>query len=158
MEQPSYSPTEKVPEFTTELEGLLDEWAGPPASAGTRFANLLIDRIAVYLLVFLVVVIWASLGLLGSVDKSDTFQFTLALMFLVMDVLYYTVFEGTTGRTLGKLCTGTRVIKTNGQRITMRDALLRSLSRLVPFEAFTGFGTPWHDSWTETTVVSTKRN
>jgi hypothetical protein len=37
--------------------------------------------------------------------------------------------------------------------LTFKDALLRSLCRLIPFEVFSGFGVPWHDSLTNTMVV-----
>ena len=158
MEQPSYSSTEKVPEFTTELESLLDETAGPAASAGIRFANFIIDRIAIGVAGAFIRGIMGALFITGRADRDLTFQFGFILGYLALDILYYTILEGTSGRTLGKLCTSTHVIKTNGQPITMRDAFLRSLSRLVPFEVFTGFGTPWHDSWTDTTVVSIRRN
>jgi uncharacterized RDD family membrane protein YckC len=99
-------------------------------------------------------------NLLGITNRThpDGFRFGIYLGYLVIDILYYTILEGTTGRTLGKLCTSTHVIKTNGRPITLRDALLRTLSRIVPFEVFTGFGTPWHDSWTNTTVVKVRPN
>jgi uncharacterized RDD family membrane protein YckC len=57
------------------------------------------------------------------------------------------------GQTLGKLFTGTRAIRTDGEELTFKDALLRSLCRLIPFEVFSGFGVPWHDSLTITMVV-----
>jgi len=60
------------------------------------------------------------------------------------------------GRTLGKVISGTRAIRNDGGELTLKDALLRSLSRLVPFEVFSGFGTPWHDSWTNTQVIKAR--
>ena len=72
-------------------------------------------------------------------------------------LLYYTICEQAfKGVTLGKLITGTRAIRRDGKDLTFRDALLRSLSRLVPFEALSGFGTPWHDDWTNTQVIKTR--
>jgi uncharacterized RDD family membrane protein YckC len=70
--------------------------------------------------------------------------------------LYYTICEKAfNGQTLGKLLTGTRAIRDDGQSLTFRDAALRSLSRAVPFEAFSALGgRPWHDSWTNTRVVN----
>ncbi|MBS1653790.1 MAG: RDD family protein [Bacteroidetes bacterium] len=72
-------------------------------------------------------------------------------------IVYYTFCEKVfKGHTLGKLITGTRAIREDGEELTFKDAILRTLSRLVPFEPFTGFGTPWHDSWTKTRVVKTR--
>ena len=57
------------------------------------------------------------------------------------------------GKTLGKLITRTRAVRNDGAVLTFKDALLRSLVRLVPFEVFSGFGTyTWHDQWTNTMV------
>jgi uncharacterized RDD family membrane protein YckC len=73
-------------------------------------------------------------------------------------LLYYTFCEKVfKGYTLGKLITGTRAIRDDGNELTFKDAILRSLSRLVPFEALSAFGySPWHDSWTKTTVIKSR--
>ncbi len=48
----------------------------------------------------------------------------------------YTLLEGAAkGKTLGKLITGTRALKIDGSNLTWKDAFLRSLCRIVPFEA-----------------------
>lgn len=73
-------------------------------------------------------------------------------------LIYYTICEKAfRGYTLGKLITGTRAIRDDGGELTFKDAFLRSLSRLVPFEAFSGFSyKPWHDAWTKTTVIKSR--
>ena len=73
-------------------------------------------------------------------------------------LIYYTFCElAFKGYTLGKLITGTKAIRNDGQPLMFKDTLLRSLSRMVPFEVFSGFGDkPWHDSWTNTTVVKAR--
>src|SRR5436190_22374580 len=70
-------------------------------------------------------------------------------------IIYHTICEKLfRGYTLGKLITGTRAIRQDGRELTFKDAILRSLSRLVPFEQFSGFNTlTWHDSWTDTMVI-----
>jgi uncharacterized RDD family membrane protein YckC len=72
--------------------------------------------------------------------------------------LYYTICEKAfRGYTLGKLFTGTRAIRDDGNELTFRDALLRSLCRIVPFEVFSGFAyKPWHDAWTNTQVIQAR--
>jgi uncharacterized RDD family membrane protein YckC len=73
-------------------------------------------------------------------------------------IIYYTFCEKLfKGYTLGKLITGTRAIRQDGKELTFKDALLRSLSRCVPFEVFSGFNTlTWHDSWTDTMVIKSR--
>lgn len=73
-------------------------------------------------------------------------------------IIYYTICEKLfKGYTLGKLITGTRAIRQDGKELTFKNALLRSLSRLVPFEVFSGFSTlTWHDSWTDTMVIKVR--
>ena len=61
------------------------------------------------------------------------------------------------GYTLGKLLTGTKAIRVDGLQMTFKDVVIRSLSRIVPFEVFSGLGDkPWHDSWSRTMVVKTR--
>jgi uncharacterized RDD family membrane protein YckC len=65
----------------------------------------------------------------------------------------------TKGRSLGKWITGTVAVRLDGNTINWKDAFLRSLSRIVPFEPFSALGyAPWHDKWTETTVVKKANN
>lgn len=71
-------------------------------------------------------------------------------------LFYYTFCEKVfKGYTLGKLVSGTRAIRQDGAELTFKDAFLRSLSRLVPFEQFSiWFGNGlWHDAWTKTRVI-----
>ena len=75
-----------------------------------------------------------------------------------MTVVYYTVLEVISGRTLGKLLTGTKVVATNGSPASVGQILGRSLCRFIPFEAFSFFGgagrpVGWHDSISKTRVV-----
>jgi uncharacterized RDD family membrane protein YckC len=115
-----------------------------PASTGQRFANYIIDVIA-FVILYVV--------LLFAFDSFSNELFYPFMQYPIL-ILYYTIFEGITqGRTLGKYITRTKVYKTDGGNITFKDAFLRSLSRLVPFEPFSAFnGYPWHDKWTNTIV------
>ena len=79
------------------------------------------------------------------------------LIWIVNTLLYYTICEkGFKGYTLGKLITGTRAVRDDSNELTFKDAFLRSLCRLVPFEWLSGFGYPWHDSWTKTMVIRSR--
>jgi uncharacterized RDD family membrane protein YckC len=134
------------------------------ATQGQRFLNFIIDNILMRL-----TLTYASGYVVGRVlqviapeflyklidDNSRVGLYTLSYMIIIVNYLvYYTLCEKLfRGQTLGKLITGTRSLRTDGEELTFRDALLRSLCRLVPFEVFSGFGVPWHDSWTNTMVV-----
>ena len=73
-------------------------------------------------------------------------------------IIYYTFCEKVfKGYTLGKLITGTKAIREDGLELNFKDAILRSLARLVPFEPFSAFSyRPWHDRWTKTMVVKAR--
>jgi uncharacterized RDD family membrane protein YckC len=73
-------------------------------------------------------------------------------------IIYYTICEKAfKGYTLGKLITGSRSIRDDMGELTFKNAILRSLCRLVPFEALSGFSEkPWHDSWTKTQVIKSR--
>jgi len=74
--------------------------------------------------------------------------------------LVYLLLEGAAGgRTIGKMITGSKTIKNDGGNLYWNDALLRSLSRIVPFEAISAFGAnPWHDTRTQTKVEKNKKH
>ncbi len=77
---------------------------------------------------------------------------------IVLSVVYYTLLEGFTGRTIGKFLTGTRVYVThNGARPSWKTILLRSLCRHIPFEPLSLIArrpTGWHDSLVNTVVAN----
>jgi uncharacterized RDD family membrane protein YckC len=134
------------------------------ATQGQRFLNFIIDNILMRL-----TLTYASGYVVGRVlqviapdfllrlvyDDSKVGLYALSYIILILNYLvYYTLCEKLfKGQTLGKLITGTNALRTDGQELTFRDTLLRSLCRLVPLEVFSGFGVPWHDSWTNTMVV-----
>ena len=126
------------------------------ASMGQRFLNFVIDYILLIIGPGVILgVVLASMGRADIVgDDSSQTDIAMYFFFAIVYVAYYTLCEFLfKGRTLGKLITGTKAVRSDNQPLTFQDALLRSLSRLVPFEVLSGFGTPWHDSWTNTTVV-----
>jgi uncharacterized RDD family membrane protein YckC len=147
------SPTENL---LTEIE---QELSLEPASYRLRFGNFIIDTLVFYALLFLS---GMALGIImvavnGSYDISEnkSTQLLYYLINILVYFAYYSLMEGLTGgRTIGKFITGTRVIKTNGEKIGMKQAMIRSLSRLVPFEAIScAIGAFWHDRWSGTMVV-----
>lgn len=74
-------------------------------------------------------------------------------------VFYYFVMELVFGRTVGKIVTGTKVVRADGSRPSAGQIIGRTLSRIIPFEAFSFFSSPcvgWHDSLSGTRVVKTR--
>jgi uncharacterized RDD family membrane protein YckC len=71
--------------------------------------------------------------------------------------IYYSICERCfRGYTIGKLFTGTRAIRNDGSELTTLNAIHRSFARFLPFEFLSGFAEkPWHDGWTNTTVIKT---
>ncbi len=93
--------------------------------------------------------------------KQNTFSYKLferLTALLIYVILYFfseIIFKS---RTIGKFITGTKAVNETGSKISARTALLRSLSRAVPFEAFSAFGShPWHDKWTKTFVIDVRK-
>jgi uncharacterized RDD family membrane protein YckC len=132
-----------------------NEWI--QASLGQRFGNYLLDIVGFVAFLFVIGFMMGLLGMWEAIEFIDQNENTFYeyMINAVMYVTYMTLVEGLTkGRSLGKLITGTRVVTEDGESIGFSKALVRSLSRIVPFEVFSAFGDrPWHDSWTNTYVV-----
>ncbi len=140
------------------------------ATQGQRFLNWLIDNLLMrYGLAYLT---GMGVGFIIGITAPDFFQnithrdtgifstlFFIGLLIAYLNyIIYYTLCEKLfRGYTLSKIITGTRAIRQDGTELTFRNALLRSLSRCVPFEVFSGFSTlTWHDSWTDTMVIKAR--
>ncbi|MEP7166430.1 MAG: RDD family protein [Candidatus Woesebacteria bacterium] len=83
------------------------------------------------------------------------------ILFLYIPVFffYFTISEILFGKTLGKVVTKTRVVDLKGKKPTIRQLIIRSLVRCIPFEQFSFVFLPvgLHDSISNTRVVSTKK-
>jgi uncharacterized RDD family membrane protein YckC len=137
------------------------------ASSGQRFLNFLIDSVVIrYTLYYgFAYLFWIALA---AIDMEYTTwlvqnlnQFALLGLGYFVGCLsyltYYTFCEKVfRGYSLGKILTGTRTIRQDGQELKFKDAFFRSLCRLVPFEPLSGFGYPWHDRWTKTMVIKSR--
>ena len=135
--------------------------AVPSAEGGKRFLNLLIDRMADLGVEFCLGMLLALMDRWGvtthAVDMLGNLG-TVGFIFFGcgVSVTYYTLCEGLCGRTLGKWITGTKAVMASGTPLTWNAALVRSLVRLVPFEALSFLGSTasgWHDRWTDTRVI-----
>ena len=120
-----------------------------------RFGDLVIDTLAFIVVMALVLIVGEFL--------SPTFAETVAgdnLLVIVLMTVFYILFEFFLERTPGKLLTGTRVVTETGGAPGLQQCVVRSVVRLVPFEPLSFFGAPplgWHDRWSRTRVIRTRR-
>ena len=152
---------------TTEQHLFADpEYHLVQASGGKRFANYIIDLLVFYALLFGTGVIIGLLNpvALDSISEDDSLGASLLdrLVGIILYGLYMFVVEALfKGKSLGKLITGTRAVNEDGSNISAKTALLRGLSRAVPFNAFSALGTPaypWHDKWTNSYVIDERES
>ena len=130
------------------------------ASKGQRLLNFVIDLFIIYVIE---ISIGTTIILIGDLTKSDTatnwvsslsvvesFFFGLVILFF-----YYLITEMYFSRTFGKYFTKTMVVKHEGSRPNMKSIIVRTLSRLIPFEPFSFLTSKrgWHDILSVTYVV-----
>ena len=130
------------------------------ASKGQRLLNFVIDLFIIYVIE---ISIGTTIILIGDLTKSDTasnwvsslsvvesFFFGLVILFF-----YYLITEMYFSRTFGKYFTKTMVVKHEGSRPNMKSIIVRTLSRLIPFEPFSFLTAErgWHDTLSVTYVV-----
>ena len=126
------------------------------ATTGQRFVNFLMDLLVYF--VFSIIVLFV-LAIFFS--ENGSFAIIGWRMVLFTMSCYFTVtflMEGLLkGKSVGKFVTGTRAVREDLSPITWKDALLRSLCRLIPIEPLSGLGgSPWHDNFTKTFVIKNR--
>jgi uncharacterized RDD family membrane protein YckC len=137
-----------------------------PASQGKRFLNMIIDQLALYGLNVMLQTALAAAFMASreeiTVQEAGVAQVILTLIGFLFSFAYFVILEAATGRTLGKLLTGTKVVDLSGGQPSVGQVLGRSLCRYIPFEAFSFFfgdsshPIGWHDSIPKTRVVNVK--
>jgi uncharacterized RDD family membrane protein YckC len=136
-----------------------------PASLGKRFLNVTIDTVPLFVLQMVTYGVAATLMFPNLDPSSDEAEAALGLLMIPLTWVpyfaYYIIMEATIGRTIGKMVTGTRVVRGDGRSApTLWQIVGRTSARLVPFEALTFlFGEPsgWHDDWSQTMVIDERR-
>lgn len=134
---------------------------GKLATQGQRFANYLIDYI---FLIGLGALIGAAVGLLlghWAPEYLDSFYDTNRLIDylygFIIGTIYYSFFEGFTGRSIGKFFTKTKVVTEDGEKPDFGTIVVRSMCRYIPFNQFSFLSskeTGWHDKFSNTRVVT----
>lgn len=132
-------------------------------SAGARFLNYILDQICVVVLIFGFLIVLTIVGRLVGTDSVSIWVGGLGdlgwnLLFIVGLIVYYIFMEGLFGRTLAKFVTGSVVVDQNGEKPDLGTIAKRTFCRCIPFDALTFLGGSrgWHDSISDTYVVSKK--
>lgn len=141
------------------------------ASKGNRFANYIIDRIIFYALFFGLSFLVGTIVYTFFTDTTafDELLYEMENMNALLDALitslifvaFYIATEVLLkGKTVGKYVTKTLVVMEDGSKPKVSDIALRSLCRMIPFDALSFLGSEgrgWHDSISKTYVVDEKR-
>lgn len=133
---------------------------GRLANKRKRFVNFIIDQL---FLLGLALIIGTLIGIL-LVYYFPSYKYLINeenklrdyLLGFTIALLYYSFFEGFTGRSLGKFFTKTKVITEDGKKPPFGAIFLRSLCRHIPFDHFSFLGNDsvgWHDKFSKTRVV-----
>ncbi len=127
---------------------------------GPRFGHFILD----YLVYLSILYIFEYIINMLLASSSTYLNLTIALGYNIVGIflypVYYTIFEYYFQRTPGKFLTKTLVIDEYGNKPGLKNIMLRSVCRLVPFEFVSCYGDKysygWHDRWSETWVVTEK--
>ncbi|OAV44813.1 RDD family protein [Lewinella sp. 4G2] len=132
----------------------------PIASRGKRFLNYLIDYAGYTVLGLVIGVILGAIypEILDTALFDENNQITDYLLGALLIIIYYPLTEGLLeGKSLGKMITKTRTVKRDGNPVSMEDIMIRTISRIVPFDPLSFLGKEpiigWHDKWSKTIVI-----
>lgn len=99
---------------------------GQTAGVGVRFLAILIDAVVLGIVIGIINAI-----LVGGTHGSGFGSTLASLLSIVITLGYYIYLEGQRGATLGKMALGLRVVRMDGSPITMNEAVIRNLLRIV---------------------------
>lgn len=143
----------------------------PLSSTGSRFLNMFIDSNFgenIFTLVILIpmIIVFALLIQGTSEDhKPNPVLFGLFISFIfimipVCKLAYYAIMENSSGRTIGKYITNTKVINLDGSKPNLKTIIQRNSIRLIPFNAFSYIMDSegaWHDYLVKVKVVDIRK-
>jgi uncharacterized RDD family membrane protein YckC len=161
LKEKKFRTTHKKDEFGNRVKGR-EDYVGlrrvRTVKSGPRFGHFIIDLIFFQIVLYVVQYLLGLLMLVVGTDNpiSLTLAFVSSILVLLLYPIMYFVCEYYWQQTPGKLLTNTVVIDEYANKPDLRKLTLRSLIRLVPFEAFSclnDYNHGWHDRWSETLVV-----
>ena len=143
--------------FTSETTSEYDRVKLVKASKGKRFVNYILDQVMAYIVIIGLTLAYLSIQSF-IYEEGGLMDYVIAYFgFLI----YYSIFEASTGRTVGKYITQTKVVTLDGNKPSFSQILGRTFARFIPFEAFSFLGdepTGWHDSLSKTMVIDLKES
>lgn len=138
-------------EIEDQKKGQLDDRL---ASTSDRVVHAIVDRIVFIIGLLLLSFLLSFVNvILGGLPPMMLF-----ICLLLYYILVYSIPEFLFKKTLGKVLTGSHVLKSNGEAMTFGDALSRSACRLIPFDwvSFLMSTRGWHDTLSDTIVIKDK--
>lgn len=141
--------------YNKELASLLKDLT--PTIWWKRLLTFIIDRAILYGIFFF----WGAVagatgfGLDLLLEIADNRLLDILVTALVY-VVYCGILEYASGKTIGKILVGTRVVRADGSKPDLPTIIKRSLSRIIPFDVFSFLSNNprgWHDSFSDTIVV-----
>ncbi|MGQ1891667.1 RDD family protein [Thermophagus sp. OGC60D27] len=93
----------------------------------------------------------------GFDPENRIFNYSIAFVF---GMIYYSIIEFASGRTIAKYITKTKVVDQNGNHPGFQTIFVGSLCRFIPFEALSFWGgedSGWHDRLSKTMVLNLKK-
>lgn len=109
------------------------------ASLGTRIVAIIIDSIILAIIASIIAMPFGltmtPFAMMGN-DMMAAMAYmsamgTMMLLSVVIWIVYFTYFEGTSGQTPGKKVMHIKVVKEDGKKMTYADALIRSVLRII---------------------------
>nr|WP_294908903.1 RDD family protein [uncultured Lacibacter sp.] len=122
------------------------------ASKGTRLANYMVDMAAVLFIAAIVEYIYSII----AITVYDNWMPMPGIIFYLVYLCYYFLFEWFLAATPGKLITRTTIKSIDAAKLSFVQLFIRSVMRLFPFYELThlfGLGPGLHDHLSKTTVV-----
>ncbi|MBC7451347.1 MAG: RDD family protein [Cytophagales bacterium] len=98
-----------------------------------------------------------ALATLGFINEYILYIPGVDKIFGALVVFLYYMQEVINGKSIAKMLFGYSVINVYAEKPTFKEVLIRSISRIVPFEGVSCMSKPsrgWHDKWSGTYVVA----
>jgi uncharacterized RDD family membrane protein YckC len=124
---------------------------------GHRIGHWILDALVVFAVVGPIGYIMDINGInLSGAETSNIYLSFYNLESIFITFIFYFLFEWKFARTPGKWITRTIVVNEFGEKPDGGTIAIRTLCRLIPFEAFSCFsesGQGWHDKFSKTYVI-----
>ncbi len=97
---------------------------------GIRALSIILDTIVLGILFYIIGAIYAG-GLTYNIQFYGTEAIAAGGLVSLVGFLYFVLLEGLKGQTLGKMATGIKVVKENGEPCDLISSLIRNILRII---------------------------